>query len=239
LPRRRFGRRCVTRRPPRGRFPLVVIAHSNPAAESTTAEYLASHGFVVAAVPSKGTSELAYHHELPDVETLIRDLQFVIAMAKTLPFVDGGKVGVIGMSAGSVAAVALQFRDPSVRAVVSLDGGIGENRGSLLVTQTQGYDPPRLRAPLLHLYTRDNPHLDTSRLKSWQNSERVLVEFPRMRHGDFLAYAMADHEWAPRYVLQFLGHFLQGRRGIVPDVPPGLVTVEWLPEWRGRSAVPP
>lgn len=41
--------------PAAGRFPLIVFAHSSPPQQSIMCEYLASFGFVVAAVPSKGS----------------------------------------------------------------------------------------------------------------------------------------------------------------------------------------
>jgi len=244
--------------PAPGRFPLVVFAHAAPVTEGTMCEVLASHGFVVAAVPSKGTFETAYRHELPDVETLIADLEFVIATARALDFVSGDKLGVIGMSAGSVAALGLQIRNTGVAAVVSLDGGIGEERGSYLVTKTPYYDPSRLRVTLLHLYSPDNPNLDFSRLRSWRYSERYLVKLPRMRHGDFLSYGIFERlvsnilgpapgdtksgfEWVCRYVRHFLQGSLQGAAESLRflanppatnGVPAGLLSVERLPATR-------
>ncbi len=204
-----------------GDFPLVIFAHSSPPNQSIMCEYLASHGFIVAAVPSKGSFEYAFDVGLSGLETLIRDMEFVLSSAKQLPHVDATRLGLIGMSFGSAAVIGFHTRHPEVRAMISLDGGIGEGGVGFLVTRTPFFETSRLRAPLLHLYTPNNPHLDLNSLESYRYSTRYLVNIPRMRHGDFGGYGMLEQfvpkilgespgdtktgfEWVCRYTLNFL-----------------------------------
>ena len=83
--------------------------------------------------------------------------------------------------------------ETSLGALISLDGGIGEGGVSFLLTRTPYFDVSRITAPLLHLYTDTNPHLDLTRLNSYKYSTRYLVTIPRMRHGDFVGAAMMEH----------------------------------------------
>lgn len=245
--------------PARERFPLIIFAHGSPPMQSIMCEYLASHGFIVAAVPSKGSFSYDFDVGLSGLETLIKDMEFVLASLKEFPQVDGQNLALIGMSFGSAGVIGFQTRHPEVRAMISLDGGIGEGGVSFLVTRTPYYDVSRIKAPLLHLYTPNNPHLDLTRIESYKYSTRYLVTIPRMRHGDFVAYGMLEQfvprmfgespgdtrsgfEWVCRYSLSFLQAYLKrDRQGLnflhrSPDqhgVPKDLLTVsvrEGLPE---------
>ena len=172
-----------------GSFPLVVFAHSTPVAESIMAEYLASHGFVVAGVPPKGTRDAAYRLSAANFETMAADLGYVIAVARTLPFTDRTRVGIVGMSNGSNGAVELAMRDAEIAAIVSLDGTIGEGPAGYLTSTTPYYGPANLTAPLLHLYAPENPFLDFAWIRSWRYADRTLVRLPGVQHSHFLAYA--------------------------------------------------
>ena len=211
----------------KGQFPLVVFIHGSPPQQSIMCEFLASHGFVVAAVPSKGSFTYDFDVALSGLETLIRDTEFVMTTARELPFVANGKLGLIGMSFGSAAVIGFQTRHPELRAMISLDGGIGEGGVGNLITRTPYFNINRIKASLLHLYTPNNPHLDLKHIKSYTQSTRYLVTIPRMRHGDFVAYGMleqfvpkmfgeapgdtkAGFEWLCRYSLNFLQAYVNG-----------------------------
>ncbi|HVG32337.1 MAG TPA: hypothetical protein VM911_04630 [Pyrinomonadaceae bacterium] len=238
--------------PVRGRFPLVVYAHIPPSGNSIMCEYLASHGFVVAAIPWKGTFEYNLDVGLTGVETQVKDIEFVIGSLRSNPQVDADKVAVIGMSFGAISALGLQTRNREVDALISLDGGIGSVFGANVVQRTPYYSLSRITVPLAHLHGPDVPGTDLSFLNTLKYSRRYLVAFPGMRHGDFVNNGMLEHfvpgmqgktavdtktgfEWVCRYALHFLKAYLKNESASLsfldnsPEangVPLGILTVD-------------
>ena len=205
-----------------GRFPLVIFAHASPETEFLTAEYLASYGYVVAAVRSRGAQSVEYRLTRDNLDAVVSDLDAAVRRMRIEPNVAAGPAGVIGMSNGAIAAVALQLSTRDIGAIVSLDGGIGENAGGTYLRERSGGDTAKFTAPILHLYTRDNSFLNLEHLRSYTASSRTLVAFDGMRHRDFLSYPAFDrvaarfsgndarpegHEgfvWLNRYTLHYL-----------------------------------
>jgi dienelactone hydrolase len=212
--------------PVRERFPLVLFAHASPETVHVMCEYLASNGFVVAAVKSRGAADVDYRLSRENLDAMVSDLAFVATRLTRDLTVAAGGVGVIGMSNGAIAGMGLQLQRHDVSAVVSLDGGIGEDAGGTFLKERASGDVSRLAAPILHLYAPDNPHLNLAHLRSYTNAARTLVFVRGMRHQDFLAYPMFDRvvdrfsgapstdaipgfEWASRYTLRFLKAMMQ------------------------------
>jgi hypothetical protein len=237
-----------------GRFPLVVFLHASPWGASVMSEYLASHGLVVAAIESKGAREPAYRLSRENLDAMVADAAFTLARLRGEPNV-APQFGVIGMSNGSIAALALQLSGTTPGAVVSLDGGIGERAGGTYLGERLRTAPTTISVPLLHLYSPDNPHLDFQYLRSYEASPRILIRVGRLRHGDFLAggaleralpgafgtapaEASTGFEFICRYTLNFLRWRLaadeRSRRFIAAQpeangAPTDLLTVERLP----------
>ena len=71
-----------------GPFPLIVIGqglyYESPIAFAALSEYLAGRGFVVATCPLVGTHTQLVKLDIEDLETQVRDLEFVIARALAL-----------------------------------------------------------------------------------------------------------------------------------------------------------
>ncbi|HEY7291756.1 MAG TPA: hypothetical protein VH583_18100 [Vicinamibacterales bacterium] len=240
-------------RPAAGRFPLVLFAHASVETESVTAEYLASYGYVVAGVRSRGAADVEYRLNRANLVAVTADLDVAATRMKREPDVRGGAIAVIGMSNGAIAAVALQLERQDIGAIVSLDGTIGENAGGVYLTERSGGDVGRFSAPILHLYTPDNDFLNLDYLRGFNASPRVLVAIPELRHRDFLAYAAFDHAvpqfsgapfservqagfvWVNRYALHFIDASLRGSRHgaaflrtdpSAQGVPSGLMEIE-------------
>jgi hypothetical protein len=237
-----------------GRFPLVVFLHSSVWGASVMSEYLASRGFVVAAVESKGARQAPYRLSRENLDAMVLDAAFVVARMRRESYVNE-RLGIVGMSNGSIAAMALQLSGLVPEAVVSLDGGIGEGAGGTYLGERSQGVPTRFTVPLLHLYGPDNPHLDFQYLRSYEASERLLVEVDHLRHRDFLAggalerlmpgafgeappQASLGFEIVCRYTDQFFEWRLAGSAqagdylAAAPEthgVPPGLLTIERLP----------
>jgi predicted esterase len=237
-----------------GRFPLLLFAHASVETESVMCEYLASYGYVVAAVRSRGASDPVYSLSRENLDAVVADHDFVAARMLQEPNVASSPIGIIGMSNGAIVAMALQLRRP-VGAIVSLDGGIGENAGGTYLRERSGGNVAALHAPLLHFYAPNNPHLNLDHLRSYDNSSRTLVFVRNMRHADFLSYpsfeqvlpgfsgpdvAADAHEgfvWVSRYTLHFLdAHLRNSKHGArfvaraadAQGMPRGLMTIERL-----------
>jgi hypothetical protein len=238
-----------------GRYPLVLFGHASVETESVMAEYLASYGYVVAAVRSRGATEIEYRLSRANLGAVTLDLDVAATRMKREPNVRSGHIAVIGMSNGAIAAVALQLKRQDVGALVSLDGTIGENAGGTYLAEVSGGDVARFNAPILHLYTPENEFLNLEHLRGFAASPRVLVAIPALRHRDFLAYAAFDravpefsgaplsaraHDgfvWVNRYALHFIDATLRGSPHgaaflrtdpAAQGVPSGLLEIERL-----------
>jgi dienelactone hydrolase len=238
----------------RGQFPLLLFAHGSVETESVMCEYLASYGYVVAAVRSRGANDPEYRLSRENLDAVVADQDFVAARMLREPNVAPTPVGIIGMSNGSIVALALQLRRP-VSAIVSLDGGIGEDAGGIYLRERSGGDLGALRAPILHFYAPNNPHLNLEHLRSYNSAQRTLVFVRGMRHIDFLAYPSFEQQlpgfsgpdvaadaqpgfvWVNRYTLHFLDTHMRGSQhgtrfmagtAEAQGVPPGLMTIERL-----------
>jgi outer membrane protein assembly factor BamB len=137
-----------------GRFPLVLLGGGlNGTAYHHTllAEYLASHGYVVAALsplPEREGERLPF--DKTGLGVLVGDLQFALRELAAEPQVDINRLGLAGWSVGGVALAAVAAQDARVDAFVSLDSGLSYDYGLPLLDQ---YLPGRrlLPTPLLDL----------------------------------------------------------------------------------------
>jgi hypothetical protein len=228
-----------------GPFPLVLFAHAAPDSQSLMAEHLASHGFIVAAVRSRGAGELAYRLSRENLDAMAADLEFAWARLQREPSVRPGPAAFIGMSNGAIAAMAVQLSRPIVAGVVSLDGGIGEDAGGTYLRERSGNRPRLLGAPLVHFYTEPNPHLNLAHLRGYDAASRTLIRVADMRHVDFLNDAMftsflqgdvqsrqatESFTWVARYTLRFVQAAFSGKAaGWLADAepaPPEVMTIE-------------
>jgi len=232
---------------------LIVFLHTTPWGASILGEYVASHGFVVATIESKGVRAAAYRLSRENLDAMGLDAAFTVTRMRREPNVDG-RLGVIGMSNGSIAALGLQVTGLTPRGVVSLDGGIGEGAGGTYLRERSAGDSTRFSVPLLHLYSPDNRFLDFRYLRSYVAAERTLVRVDHLRHGDFLAGGAIERlmpgafgpakpdapigfELVCRYTLGFLRTYVAGDQSVQrfvgevtanSGVPPGFASTEIL-----------
>lgn len=115
-----------------GRFPVLVLGqglyYESPLSQLVLSEYLASWGYVVVTCPLKGTQYRLVNLNAVDLETITRDLEFVLGQVLLEPYVDPDHVGVIGYDIGGMAGMTLAMRNPRAAAFVSLDAGILNQR---------------------------------------------------------------------------------------------------------------
>jgi dienelactone hydrolase len=157
-----FGAAMAARRgaePLAGPFPVILIGQGNAqeaADQAVLAEYLTSHGYLVATTSSPmATRPMASEAEVgPFAERQARELQDALNLLGARPAADVSRTAAVGHSFGARAALLLAMRDSRVRAIVSLDGGIGTATAIDSFTKAESFDRPKATAPILHYYER-------------------------------------------------------------------------------------
>ena len=182
-----------------GRFPVVLAETDGSIAAATVLfEYLASHGIVVVAVPSR-MSYASLQVSRPNVviEARVRDFELLLDHARRYPFADTARVAVLGVNFDGMAALAFQMKNMAGRAVVSLDGWEGKANSTATVTSGLHFDPRRLRVPyLVVLQDEQSPppglRLDRTIFDAMRYSDRHWLVLASMSHayliGNPLAY---------------------------------------------------
>ena len=108
-----------------GPFPVVLVNHggSDPAKMvGGFLDFFAKNGFVALASDYRGCGNAEGRHEVAKGE--INDILNLIKHARTLPYVDASRLAVWGFSHGGALALFAASRDPSVRAVVDVQGPV-------------------------------------------------------------------------------------------------------------------
>jgi dienelactone hydrolase len=183
----------------RGRFPVVLVAEGTGGAvpdQAALAELLASHGYVVATTPSpvRLGARMESDTDVPMVaEEQARDLEVALSVLAPRSMADAARVGVVGYSFGARPALLLAGRRPEVRALVSLDGGIGSAAAKGWLSP-RALDRARLATPILHVSAVDDEEAqpDFELLASLQAAPRTLGRVSSLRHLDFITLGLAS-----------------------------------------------
>lgn len=244
--------------PADGKFPVVLIAHSVsmsfPYGQSMLSEYLASHGYVVASVPSHGSASRQMSFDTLGVLSQMQDLQYVIQFLHDEPYVDRNGLAVIGFSFGALSTSLLSMHNTDVDAYISLDGSTGNRFGYSVLFQNPLYEPSKLTAPTLHVASQEpNPDANDTFFKALKYSNIHFVRFKGMRSGvDFSTFGVissfvpkfggaplpdgstaeersAAHAMMSQYILNFLN-------GTVKRDPKALAFVQNEPQANGFPA---
>jgi len=243
-----------------GKFPRILYSLGSAALAHVTPEYLASHGYVVAQMPRLGVSFGLPPDGLDarDLESKIRDMDFLLAAMHDFPAADVGNVGIVGFSAGGRWGLSELMKPGDIHAMVSLDS-------VLLFNDPTGqawrklplFNPELVRAPLLHMIRREwVPREDRGMWRQMRHSERssMVFEDANLDHLDFqsagfgttlvgmrpraAAAVAATFEAFHRYTLAFFDAHLKGdskaktflaRIPAQNGFPAGLVTAEATP----------
>lgn len=217
--------------PAAGKYPVVIYAPGvgGPGHEpADLGEYLASHGYIVIASRNLGARTRMLVPDTEGVDTQMRDIQFLLSYARSLPQADMAQVAVAGWSWGGMTNVFAAERDSRIRALVSLDG-------TREPEQTRRIDPHRITVPWLYIQRRPSTVSELNKAGTETSFSllnevayadvRQMVMYP-MQHGDFSSaalrlaqpgyfqeYSRAEVEqayhWTARYVLEFLNATLK------------------------------
>ncbi len=177
-------------RPAPGRHPVVAFAPGKgaPAFQNTVlCEYLASHGFVVAASPSVGPESPAMPHTVAGVEAQIADIRLGLDTVRRLEMADLARTGLIGFSWGGLAVLLTAMGPEPVNAVAALDPTLMVKAGHRLAREAPGYHPERLRAPTMLLVSAGKPsqERDLSFFDEITSTEAWMLGLGAITHGDF------------------------------------------------------
>lgn len=193
-------------KPRPSKYPLVVLVGglgSETNANFVLAEYLASHGFVVAAISLLGPDERQPEQSTSpeSVEANVRDLEFATPVICASVNADCGKLAVAGHSLGAVIGALFANRNGNVSAVVSLDGTYGFKGTGEILTKAVGYVPLNMRASMLDLRRAEGSQsakLDLSPILAFAHSDLTLATIPNVHHSDFTSFAViADRYGIP------------------------------------------
>jgi dienelactone hydrolase len=184
--------RAVADAPARAdRFPAVVGV-GGALGNAAIAEYLASHGYVVAVVGSPAETELG---NVARMEWYVRDIELALATLRTLPNVDGSRVATWGFSFAGMPALLAAMRNPDVDAVASLESAIFYTSFMPQMRGNPFYDPSRLRVPFLHMMraseSRANEQLGAIDSLRYAIRYRYLVNDTAIVHQDFGTHGIA------------------------------------------------
>ncbi len=193
--------------PAEGHFPAVLYFGGLDAEINSNvilAEYLASHGYIVASISLLGPSdEQTFQSRTSgDLDASVRDMEFAWSVLAENSNADKGKLAVMGHSVGGIEAVLFGMRNANTSAVVALDGTYGFPGLLSVLTQSYGYAPEKLRAAFLDLRRAqgaqgDEP-LDFTAVESFRHSDRTFITIKKMHHSDFTSFAMiGEHFHTP------------------------------------------
>jgi tetratricopeptide (TPR) repeat protein len=177
-----------------GKFPLIVYA---PGSGGTSVEnpvlceYLASHGYIVASLPSMGAYARPATIDLTGFYAYMQDIEFVIGYMHRFPNVDPDRLGLIGFSMGGSADTLVQMRNFDVDAVVYLDTGIVFPNIDTLFRQSNYYNLLDLRAPQLYLTRGDAQNININFIDNIPYADTYSLMFEDgYRHVDFISDGM-------------------------------------------------
>jgi hypothetical protein len=180
-----------------GPFPLLLAVGSADLQPSHF-EFLASHGFVIASVPSVGP--LGPRRGAPglaDYEACARDLEFALGRMHDIPFANTERVALIGFGGGGLFALPVLLRNAHIDAFVSYEAGIFMPAFAPVVERVPGFDLDRFDAPLLH-FLRDELVVDEDpeRMEAAPEgrSHFVYLNAPGLHHHDLAQAGVASTE---------------------------------------------
>jgi dienelactone hydrolase len=188
-------------KPAPGHFPAVLYFGGYLNDNVVLGEYLASRGYVFAAISLIGPTEEQILPSLTsdEVGVAVQDMDFAWSILQGEPNVDKGRLAVMGQSFGGSEAISFAMHNTNVSAVIGLDGAYGFRGNATALTNSHGYDPATIRAALLDLRraqgAQGNAVLDTSVVESFRYSERISITMERMHHSDFTSFAIIGSQF--------------------------------------------
>ncbi|MDH4090495.1 MAG: hypothetical protein OEV24_08505 [Cyclobacteriaceae bacterium] len=237
-----------------GSFPILVYPES-PHFNNILIEYLASYGYVVVSVSRHGTFTEDFNGQhVSEIETAVQDCQFALSVIKKEFKASGQPMAVVGTGISALTGLAWMMRDPSIEALVSIDGAILNSLEYELIKKSPYFDINHSTKPMLVMHSPQasaNPDL----INNYRYADRYLLSLPHLRELYYLNLgawekmmpgilgpspgdASVGFEWLALYTLYFLDWKLkQGYHGrrffeetpVQNGVPSGLMEYYFIP----------
>lgn len=160
-----------------GRFPVVLHLGPPPHVSSILAEYLASHGYVVAGLPILGSGPAWYNRGTDSLEWWLstgRDAGFLHGLLRELPGADAERAAAVGMMAS--AGLLYQMESMQLRALAGLESSFPAVLG-----EAPWFEARRARIPILDLRNGTAPAPDPL-LAELRFADLLTVRLPRVSH---------------------------------------------------------
>jgi tetratricopeptide (TPR) repeat protein len=211
-------------------FPIVIYPE-NPNLNNILSEYLASYGYIVVSVSRHGTLDADFEWQnVRGIETLVQDCQFALTVIKKEFKIKDDNVAVLGTGMNASGGLAWMMRNPSIDALVSLEGGILTGYEYGLIQKSPYFDIYRVDRPILCMHS---PHesVDPKLIEHYKYADRYMISLPQMREFYYLNFGVWEkempgilgpapgdtkvaYEWMARYTMLFLDWKLkQGHQG--------------------------
>ena len=181
-----------------GEFPLVLVAQGNGQDvfdQVVLCEYLASYGFVVATTPSPMIrTPMTSDNQVGQMAAIqATQLSIAIHTVSTAHRIDVNRIGVVGHSFGARGALLLAMNNSKIKAIVSLDGGIGTATAAESFRKAPSFSAVTALPPLLHLYETLDDFMapDFALLRSLHFQSVTLTPVEGMHHIHFTSYGSA------------------------------------------------
>ena len=179
------------------RFPIVLLAQGSYEAaysQAILAEFLASHGFVVATSPAPLLleSEGAARRTLLDLARIqAADLSFVLSAVASAGFADSARSALVAHSFGARSAFLL-MTSRHFEGLVSLDGGIANRQGREWL-DSANVNLSNFASPILHFYQDVDSTVtpDFTLLERVSAADRTIAKVDTIYHLDFTSVGFA------------------------------------------------
>lgn len=181
-------------------YPVVLLMHGSAFQYMLMGQFLASNGFIAINTPYKGYLQNQFDVSILGMETEIRDIEFALSSMIQKMNLTVKNIGLVGYSFGGQSAVGLVVRNPLVKGIVSLDGGIGSDFGPKLLERFPFFKMDKILQPVMHLY---NPHDKGGNIKWFDQAifnNNYLIALDNMEHGFFGSFG-----WLDRYIPHVFG----------------------------------
>ena len=213
-----------------GSFPIIIYPES-PHLNNILSEYLASYGYIVVSVSRHGSLTADFEWQsVKGIETLVQDCQFALSVVRKEFNSDGESIAAMGTGMNASAGLAWMMRNPSMDALVSLEGGIITGYEYDLIQKSPYFDITRVIKPMLVMHS---PHesVNPELIDHYKYADRFMLDLPHMREFYYLNFGVWEKampgilgqapgdtrlgfEWMAQYTLFFLDWQLkQGELG--------------------------